>query len=300
MKTLLNLFDENREQLKQRIKEAPNPENVVREGKNFLDYILAKYQQEAERNPIQRGLAAFLIDVLKSSMSILVAASEVEIWYREKSVTTDRSDSHAVRPTFWWRIAQAIVILSLLVMFWLNQNLIYLALLAILIVVEIGRSLIIKMRGKSISTTSESSTSSETIPTIQTKVQVKVDTYLAKLADALLTADKLLAEVLTIKTHSEKGTALESDSALLELFQDFLEARQAKDAEFALKQVRTIPFILERHGITVENYRDDNGHLFEFVPSLNPNDKTHQTLRPALVKDKRPLKRGLVAEPMSE
>jgi len=302
VKTLLSLFDENCHQLKQRIAEDLSPENVVREVKTFLDHILAKYQKEAEREPTQRSLAVFSIEALKASMSTLVAASEVEIWSREQPVKTLFRLPPVITPLSWWRGIQVVILLFLFIMFWINQNFIYFGLLVVLVLNEFRGLLIPRARiGENISSKHSPFRTVQELPTIQGKVQIKVDSYLSKLADALLTTDKLLTEVLSMKTSTaEKEAILESDADLLNLFQDLLEARQTEDAEFALKQVRVVPFILERYGIAVENYSGKNEHFFEFVPSLNSHDKTSQTLRPALVKDKRPLKRGLVTEPTSE
>ena len=176
MKTLLSLFDENCHQLKQRIAEDLSPENVVREVKTFLDHILAKYQKEAEREPTQRSLAVFSIEALKASMSTLVAASEVEIWSREQPVKTLFRLPPVITPLSWWRGIQVVILLFLFIMFWINQNFIYFGLLVVLVLNEFRGLLIPRARiGENISSKHSPFRTVQELPTIQGKVQIKVD-----------------------------------------------------------------------------------------------------------------------------
>jgi hypothetical protein len=127
-------------------------------------------------------------------------------------------------------------------------------------------------------------------------VHVNTDLLVSILADAILAADKLLEAVLTVKKQTSDN-GLENDTSLLEFFQDLLRAKDRKNSEFAFLKIELLPHLLESHGIQAEAYTGTNEHLFEFQESINPQNTTFRTVRLALVKGKRLLKRGLVEEP---
>jgi hypothetical protein len=296
MTNLLKLFDTRRDDFRQTIADEPTPGNVTRASGRLLKEILTTYQKDEHLDPINRILAAYSMDILISSLSALTAAN-AEILPSENPIPKDTNKPSFFKAVFWLRLAQAIIALALVALFTINKNLFYLWIFTGLLVVTAAAPVITWLRHRFSSSDSEPAHGSPPTPAVQTEVRVDVGTYLAQLADALLTVDKLLAEAANLTANTDRDAGPVDDPALLELFQDLLEARRAQDSEFALKQVGTITFILQKYGITVEEYNEQNGRFFEFIPTLNPDDKARQTLRPALVKDDRPLKRGLVTEP---
>jgi hypothetical protein len=296
MTKLLKLFDTRRDQLKQDIADDPSPENVARASLRLLKDILATYQKEEQFNPIKRILAAYSMDILISSLSTLTAAN-TEILRGEKPESKDVSKPSSFKSVLLLRLAQAIIALALVTLSGLNRNFVYLWLFVGLLILTAAAPIMKWLRNRHSSADGERADGNPVTPPVQAKVRVHIGAYLAQLADALLTVDKLVAEAANLKANTDQDAGPAGDPAMLDLFQDLLEARQAQDSEFALKQVGTITFILQKYGITAEDYDDQNGRFFDFIPSLNPEDTTRQTLRPALVKDNRPLRRGLVTEP---
>jgi hypothetical protein len=296
MTTLLKLFDTRRNQLNDDIAADPSPENVARASHRLLKDILATYRNGEYLDPVKRILAAYSIDILISSLSTLTAAN-TEIFDSEQPAPKRVIKPSSSKSVFLLRLVQAIIALALVTLFGLNKNLIYLWLFAGLLIVTAAAPIIKWLRNRLSLSDSEPADGNLITPAVQAKVRVHMAAYLAQLADALLTVDKLVAEAPNLGTNTDQDPGPVGDPALLDLFQDLLEARRAQDSEFALKQVGMITFILQKYGIIVEEYNHQNGRFFDFIPSLNPDDTTRQTLRPALVKDNRPLRRGLVTEP---
>ena len=74
------------------------------------------------------------------------------------------------------------------------------------------------------------------------------------------------------------------------LFSDLLEALRSGDGSYALENLAQVEYYLHRRGIEAVNYSPDVQDWFDFMPSM-----AEGTLRPALVKDGKLLRRGLVS-----
>lgn len=298
MPTLIELFDQHRNQLTNRISEDQSPENVVRETKRFLDFLGMNYIEQVEYTPIQRRLAPFIIDVLKASVSTLIAASQTSIWRRESPSSSPPVSRHRrsiMSQTVWWRGGQALIILLLVAQLWGSGEI--LAFLLLILLVGSEMTLIWPIKRLHLPWL-KNRTSSPEPPSLQVSVQIDISIFLTKFADTLLTVDKVLAETLVLKaTPTVTGKGLEDYHSVIELLQDLLEAKNAADSTFALKKAKTIPAILEQYGLTMELFNGENHHFFEFLPHLDSNATDYQTLSPALVKNKRLICRGRVLEP---
>jgi hypothetical protein len=301
MTTLLELFDRDRERLRKRLLDDQSPDKAAQAVRDFLDSLLAAYSKESTADADQKRLSIRVIDAMKASVSMLVAASETQVWLLEQPVHSNEETTAAApspnSSAFLLRALKILLTVVLLVLLFLDRSLIYFGLVIILIGLELI-GIVFSFLNRRVSKAAGKARVTEPAPTPQTRaiVKVKVDLLLAKLAEAVLSADKALTEIGNIRQPAS-GNGIESDSALLELFQDLLGAREANDGEFVMKQLKAVPYLLQRYGIEVENFSSGNQHLFDFVPSLNPNNRVYTTLKPALIKDKRSLKRGLVEEP---
>lgn len=303
MTTLLQLFDEERAQLSQRINNKPTPEVTVSAVKDFLDSLLTKYRKDEDHDPDQNRFAVQVIDQMKASISTLVAACETEIWKQDEPVVSRQPDTDTPPATNLTNLVirglQVLLATGILVLLWLERSFIYFALVTSLVVLELARTGLgfFKRRSDKLLEKAYERTFAPEVPKLKAAIHVKADILLAKLADALLAADKVLGLVGTLNKPVVADGGLESDSEMLDLLLDLLEARDSQDAEYALKQIKSIPYHLSRYGIKVETFSGENENLFEFQPSLNPSSQTRRTLRPALLKNQRLLKRGLVEEP---
>jgi hypothetical protein len=137
------------------------------------------------------------------------------------------------------------------------------------------------------------------VPESTPGLRVNVNVLLSRLRETLRAADVVLAE--TAQPSSVPVSSLGDDAAFLELFQELLYAASVEDGTFALKQLKPLIFLLEKHGIKVERFTAERASLFDAVPSLDDKSQGWRTLKPALVsREGKPLRRGLVAEPASK
>jgi hypothetical protein len=301
MATLIQIFDQTQGELRQRLKGNTDPEKVVPAVKDYLDTLLDTYRNEEERDPDQKRFAVRVMDVLRSSVSTVVAASETEIWRRNQAEAADEIPRQTNFLNIFFRILQIILAGVILSMLYLENLFAYQGLVGGLVLSELVRALVNffkrKKREKVLRKLLGKAREIE-FNLLRASVLVNTDLLVSILADAILTADKLLEAVLTVKTQSNES-GLENDASLLEFFQDLLRANDRQNSEFAFLKIELLPHLLERHGIRAEAYTGTNEHLFEFQESINPKNTTFRTVRLALVKGKRLLKRGLVEEPIT-
>lgn len=285
MSTLSELFDQQRDPLRQRLSGEHNPEQVVREVKNTLSTLLTIYGQEKTHSLTERRLSGFLLDTVNATVSTLMAC-ETAIADREQSSFSRSSSPPTDRGHLLLRgvqIAIAAVLFGALYQMGAFSSLVLLLALLILNV----REWFLK---------APVSPAPFLLPAEQPGVHVNVTTLLAKLRDAVRAADTVLADA--VKPVPPAASPLESNVALLELFQELLRASLVEDGGFALKQIKTLTFLLEQQGIKVENFTQEDAQLFDVVPNLDSGIQTWLTLKPALVKkDGKLLRRGLAAEP---
>ena len=243
------------------------------------------------------------MEVIRSSVTSLVAASETEIWRRNQP---DDATSDIPRTTnflnIFLRALQILLAGAILTMLYLENLFIYQGLVGGLVLLELVRAVISyfkkRKREKSIKKMLGKAREIE-FNLLKASVHVKTDLLVSILADAILTADKLLEAVLTVKKQTHDN-GIENDASLLEFFQDLLRAKDRQNSEFAFMKIELLPHLLESHGIQAEAFTGTNEHLFEFQESINPRNTTFRTVRLALVKGKRLLKRGLVEEPVQK
>ena len=119
------------------------------------------------------------------------------------------------------------------------------------------------------------------------------------LVDALHTVDKVLAEVEQLYQPAMQQDSALSSPSLLAFLQDMLEAQRSNDSSYALRKARHVPALLAEYDIQVLDYQGDNGAYFEFLPSLDPEQRDYRTLSPALLHEQQLLSRGRASEPQS-
>jgi hypothetical protein len=95
MKTLFVLFYEGRRELQRQLDEAPNLEEAVRLVRRQLDVLQREYI--GDLSTAQACLAAFFLDVLRSSIAALVAAHKAEIWYPQSPQASSPPDQFSYR-----------------------------------------------------------------------------------------------------------------------------------------------------------------------------------------------------------
>jgi hypothetical protein len=300
MATLIEIFDQSQSDLRQRLKANTDPEKVVPVVKDFLDSLLDSYRKEEDRDQDQKRFATRVTNVLQASVSTIASVSETEIWRRNEPDTSDYSTRTSNYLNIILRVCQVLLSGAALTLLYLEGLFVYLGLLGALVLIEMVRASAsyVKRRKKDKGLQKKLEKAREIeFNLLKASVHVNTDVLVSLLAGSILAADKLLEEVITVKKQTSGG-GIESDAALLEFFQDLLRAKDRKNSEFAFMKIELLPHLLERHGIQAEEFTGNNEHLFEFQETINPKNTGYRTLRLALVKGKKLLKRGLVEEPL--
>jgi len=285
MSTLTELFDQHHDQLRQRLRDGLPPEQVVQEVKSWLGSLLALASREKDRSLTERRLLGFLLDVVRSAVATLVSC-EIVADERQQSRLVSSSAS---RGDWILRVVRIVVAAALGSVLFQLENFFCLTLLAALVLLDV-REWFIKPPAIA---------AQATLPEPISRIRVNVDTLLSRLRETLRATDAVLLEAS--QPQPAPVSALGDDAALLELFQELLYAASVEDGLFALKQLKPLIFLLDKHGIRAERFSAERAFLFDAVPSLDMKSREWFTLKPALVnKEGKPLRRGLVTEPANK
>jgi hypothetical protein len=283
LSTLVELFDQHREQLRLRLGEHPDSEHTVREVKTFLGMLLTAYGQEKDHSLTERRLCGFLFDAVAAAAAPL-ARCEIVADHHAGIALRPSSSRSTERGRWLLRGVYGVIAVALAGMLLQGGALTALALLGALTLLSVREWF------------SQASPPAALQPTPHFRMVVEVNTLLVTLREAMKAVDMVMAEAS--KPSAVAASALEEDGTLLDLIHELLRAAYAEDGVYALKHLNSLTFVLARQGVTLQNFTAENHHLFDTVPDLSPHTRTWRTLKPALVKkDGRLLRRGLVAEP---
>lgn len=285
MSTLTELFDQHRHELQQRLRDELPPEQVVQEVKSWLGSLLALASREKDRSLTERRLLGFLVDVVNSGVATLVSCEQTP----PTAQRAVRGSASASRGDWFLRIVRLLLAAALGGVLYQIENLFGLTLLVALVLLDV-REWLMKPAV---------ATPATALPEPALAIRVNSNMLLSRLRETLRAVDATVTEVT--QPLSVPASALGEDAAFLELFQELLYAASVEDGTFALKQLKPLIFLLEKHGIRVERFTAERSFLFDAVPSLDEKSHSWRTLKPALVsKEGKPLRRGLVAEPANK
>ncbi len=124
-----------------------------------------------------------------------------------------------------------------------------------------------------------------------THISVQALGYVDALADALKTADHVLVRL----SEPEQETHWRDDARLMGFVQNLLEAKTAKDGDFAMTLIGTeLESILKAEGVEIVPYSRKTAKLFDVLPALDMKGNSPQQAAPALVVGDKVLRRGTV------
>ncbi|MDY6994844.1 MAG: hypothetical protein SVR94_19840, partial [Pseudomonadota bacterium] len=83
MVTLIELFDEHRQQWFTQMQDNGQPEVVSQRTVLLLDTLQLRYLEQNDLEPLRRRLVPFVMDTLKATVTILTAANQTEVWRRQ-------------------------------------------------------------------------------------------------------------------------------------------------------------------------------------------------------------------------
>ena len=292
MGILVDIFDEERRHLSEKIGDGP-PEKAARIIRNFLGTLPAKYEEKnTDLTLNEKRRLGFLSDLLQATSSLIVVPfAELDRPYQldSRPVGGDAGRTKKV----------ARMVLFVLLLGGLLAVGAFSALLILLLLVAVTLpSSILRDPNKWLSylwsQTPQPGQEDSTLG--EAKVAINANDLLSELRQMIKAAETAFEDEAD-EPEPLPANPIHESGDLLDFFQDLLEAAQFKDAESALKTVRSLKRLLLNQDIRIEDYEEGkNDHYFGFLPGAS-----RLMQRPALVsKDGRLLLRGTVIEPSEE
>ena len=302
MTDLLTNFDNDKNELGNRIEAAPSIEEAVKLTDAYLSKLhrdmTGVYSLQKSRN------SGYLLEIVRYAVRMLNTVDTVV--HTAKSQPSDVQSGQTSKGfVMFGKAVQSAIILALLMALLSVSPAPWIPIL--LLVILLGIEIYLYVFEWRIRSVSRKFIGVHTPLDISIPLPAKVDVqlkithvhaFLNCIADALSYADKALNE----QTSEKEGGFLEKETQILKLFQDLFEAKAFHDGEWALKKIPHIQAILWEQGIVVKEFDPMDAAdilLFDIEPGADPPISRHVTIRPAFIKGKRVLLRGRVAEPFS-
>ena len=299
MGILVDIFDEERQHLSEKIGEGP-PGKAARIIQNFLGTLPVKYKEKNTNLTLNESRRlGFLIDLLQAAFSLLVVPSaELYRPHQQDSRPVGGDIQKGTLKKAIQIVLFALLLGGLLAVGAFSALLILLLLVAVTLPPAILRNpdkWLPYLWSQTPQTDQEDSTLGEAND-VQAVAAINVNDLLNQLRQMIKAAETALEDEAA-EPEPLPANPIHESRDLLDFFQNLLEAAQFKDAEFALKTVRGLRRLLLNQDIRIEDYEEGkNEQYFGFLPGTN-----RLMQRPALVsKDGRLLLRGSVIEPSEE
>ena len=299
MGILVDIFDEERRHLSERIRDGL-PEKAARIIRDFLGTLPAKYKEKNTNLTLNESRRlGFLIDLLQAASSLLVVPSaELSRPHQPDSRPVDGDMQKGTLK----KAAQIVLFVLLLGGLLAVGAFLALLILLLLIAVTVPPPILrnpdkwLPYLWSQTPQTDEEGAKSGEADDVQAVVTINVNDLLGQLRQMIKAAETAFEDAAD-EPEPLPANPIHESRDLLDFFQNLLEAAQFKDAEFALKTVRSLKRLLLNQDIRIEDYEEGkNEHYFGFLPGTS-----RLMQRPALVsKDGRLLLRGSVIEPSEE
>ena len=309
MTTLQEFLEQDKEKLLEELRQAKTPEKTAEVLGRELDRMLIQYNEGCE-TPEVRDAAAYMLQTARNAVPLVDTLGETKIWEETGTSVTENTATGSgsgkakrsvfAGPTAIFGVSGFLMGVISLVMtsstaakeFAIpNSPVVWVLLLASLVCIGLaGRFSAGKQEGK-------------VQPRGQQQAEVQTDPQKAyrALRTVAIAADRNLAEVESSAAWQKRkdaegasgaGTAGKGDidAAQLDLYAGLLEAYTSGDGQFALDRLADVKYYLHRHDIEAVEYSEKTEAWFDVMPSSRPG-----TLRPALVRNGKLLKKGLAA-----
>jgi len=287
MKTLLTLFNNERQSLQKDLQKATSIEQVVKLVQNKLDNLEKNYIGELSISQVRQ--VAFFLETLRQSIATLTAANEKQPELPKKIINQPASPKSLILKGL-----QGLVGLGIFgELFSLTPAApgAWMAILLTSVLVGVEVTLQLDKGNTDLEQPQKA---------IQPSLQIDINVLLDNIADALNTIDLAVASASTVK-KSLDGSGIEESPELLNLLQRQMGASFLNKPQMALELTKLLPQILMEQGILVQMYRPEQEpsyrEYFDFEPSIDPTSRDYITITPALLKGDRLLRRGRVIEP---
>ena len=295
MGILVDIFDEERRNLSERIGDGP-PEKAARIIRDFLGRLPAKYKEKNTDLTLNESRRlGFLVDLLQAASSLLIVPSaELSRPYQPDSRPVDVDMQKGTLKKAAQIVLFVLLLGGLLAVGAFSALLILLLLVAVTLPSSILRNpdkWLTYLWSQAPQTDQGNSPLGEANDA-QAVVTINVNDLLSQLRQMIKAAETAFEDEAD-EPESLPANPIHESRDLLDFFQNLLEAAQFKDAEFALKTIRSLKRLLLEQNIQIEDYEEgQNDSHFRFMPG-----ECRQTQKLALVSTEgRVLVRGIVLE----
>ena len=293
--SMLEYLERDRTSLEESLLRDREGKQISRTLEQELDRLLLLHNEDCE-DPRERSAAASMVRVLRLAMPLVDTVGETRIWERKGSGTS-AAGRYGGRTRAWklWMSAGAVCLAAVLC---LGGGILLPALrgeaaggsagLLALLGVFLGGCLFSFYRAGA------GSRGTDGEKDLQVEVRMDGKKVLRQLQTALIGMDQSLEELrVTEKREQEDTDRIQAadNPAEWDLFAALLEAAYSRDGDFALDQLDQVRHYLRRQGVEVVDCTEENRQMFDVMPSAG-----NSTLRPALVRGGKVLKKGLAAE----
>lgn len=285
---LTEYLEKDRDRLESRLLQARTPLEAQQTVMEQYDRVLYRFNEDCESERV-RSEAAHMIQTARMSVALMSTASEAKVWKRDAE---KKEEKKAPGTLFWLLLVLGIAALAAgLGMFLTNLQDQSGAGIAALVTAA-GAALLFfsGMRLK------RASRKTEPKPAEQ-KVEILIDSksVLSTMQTVLQSIDHNLEQAQeeenwAIRAAKEKQADSGPSEEELQLYSGLLEAACSGDGDTALEALENVKYYLHTQGIETVNYDPEHESWFDRMPSHR-----QMTLRPALARDGRLLRKGLAA-----
>ncbi|MBH8556112.1 hypothetical protein I8751_27995 [Nostocaceae cyanobacterium CENA357] len=291
MKTIISIFNEERNQLQTDINSLTSIEEVVKLIQSRLDHIERFYISEL--NITQVRLSAFFLEVLRQSIANLAAVQIAQIASKEHKQANNFAVTSSPSRLILKMLKVLLYVGILGWLFYLTKTTINAWMGILLASVLLGLEVLLQFDRND-------SSSQEIIELAQPVLKIDSLILLDNLADALNTIDLVVARFA--ESHKDEDERnMEELPELLNFLQRLMGASFLNKPQMMMELTKLLPQILMSQGIRAQIYQAKEPHsdrtYFDFEPSIDPDTKDYVTITPALLKGDRLLRRGRVIEP---
>ena len=285
---LQSYLEKDRERLLASLQQAGTPERAIPLIESEYDRLLYEYNEQCS-DDYERRCASMMLQTARMAAGQIDCLGEIKIW--EQGGKLISGETKKVRPVSIALIAAGIIlpIVSLLFISGTDNTLDKVFSAPLAAVAFFGGLACLFLGGLFFRKETKASYSEKEL---KAEPHIDANKIYRTMHAILLVADRNIADALSAKRMEEEQKSQDpyQDKADLAFYSDLLEASLAKDGEYALDQISKVPFYLHQKGIEAVEFSDEYRSWFDVIPG-----EKQETIRPALVKDGRLLKKGIVS-----
>ena len=273
--TMVELLEDDRDKLLDDLESSPQPERALAILEKETDKLLYRYN-ESEKYEVSTAAAADMMQVCRMGLPFVDSIGENVVWTAGES----KKKSPILIPVVLFSAGAALLLLSFFDMPGAIDNL-----WGVFACVSFITGAFLLGRKKTVKPPADTS---------RQKVENLIDakSIYRTFKGMMQIVDQNISRAVSRASLTE-GTAPaggEITEGELALYAELLEAMYSRDGEAALDKMEDIRYFLHRNQIEVADYTEENREWFDVMPSISS-----ATIRPALVRDGKLLKKGLAA-----